>query len=279
MRHKIHSHDDSDNDHHGNGLITDIWGGPTWVSNFAIAFGYPLHPTDEQKQWYKNHFMSLAHVLPCRYCRDSYGMIIKTGDTELTDAVMESRGSLTRWFFKVREVVNRKLGVDYMIDYEDVIDKYESFRARCQTDSNNKSHVDYKTISFKKAHIVECPVISIEIIKPFFRLACLRKLDKKYFRFIKFVSSFRRPFSSLKKHPIWEKRNIFCKRHIEYMQEHNLPSVESSGIWVGTPTINELILMMFMCTRLNHVKLNECMQKVCLHPVYFEHLCEKKKLT
>jgi len=33
-----------------NGLITKIWGPPTWDCLHSFTFGYPVHPTDEQKK-------------------------------------------------------------------------------------------------------------------------------------------------------------------------------------------------------------------------------------
>ena len=42
-------------DNKNNGLITKIWGPAMWESIHCIAFGYPIEPTEEQKQNYKNY--------------------------------------------------------------------------------------------------------------------------------------------------------------------------------------------------------------------------------
>ena len=82
-------------DYKNNGLITKIWGQVGWIFNHSVTFGYPIQPTEEQKQQYKQYFISLGHVLPCRYCRESYHNFITSGPTALTDDVLESRESLT----------------------------------------------------------------------------------------------------------------------------------------------------------------------------------------
>ncbi len=35
-------------DYKHNGLITKIWGGPGWIFNHSVTFGYPINPTDVQ---------------------------------------------------------------------------------------------------------------------------------------------------------------------------------------------------------------------------------------
>ena len=37
-----------------NGLITKIWGPGAWEFLHSVTFGYPVSPTDEQKQYYKD---------------------------------------------------------------------------------------------------------------------------------------------------------------------------------------------------------------------------------
>lgn len=45
-------------DNKNNGLMTKIWGAHLWEGLHAIAFGYPIEPTEEQKSHYKNFFMN-----------------------------------------------------------------------------------------------------------------------------------------------------------------------------------------------------------------------------
>ena len=45
------------------------WGPGGWAFMHTITFNYPLNPTDDDKQHYKNFFQSLKYILPCNYCR------------------------------------------------------------------------------------------------------------------------------------------------------------------------------------------------------------------
>jgi hypothetical protein len=39
-----------------NGLITKIWGESAWIFGHSITFGYPINPSIEQRNNYKNYF-------------------------------------------------------------------------------------------------------------------------------------------------------------------------------------------------------------------------------
>ena len=47
-------------DNKNNGLITKIWGEHMWESIHCIAFGYPVEPTCEQKEQYKDFFIQIT---------------------------------------------------------------------------------------------------------------------------------------------------------------------------------------------------------------------------
>ena len=253
-------------DNRNNGLITKIWGSSTWTSNHAITFGYPVEPTDQQKKDYRTYFESLGKVLPCRYCRDSYNNFIVTDDTKLTDADLESREALTRWFYRVHNRVNNKLGVDYGVTYEDLVNRFESFRAKCgNTDPAVKgciSPLDYKAFSFKKLYQLDCPIISYEKIQPFLRLAQLRNLNRSLFRFVELADALNGDFAELKKSSCWEYRNKICQHFIKLMREEAIPSIEPGGKWQGTPTVPELILILFLCSNLNKDEIGKCMDTI-----------------
>ena len=246
-------------DYRNNGLITKIWGEAGWTFGHAITYGYPIEPTNEQKKEYKQYFISLGNVLPCRYCRESYKIFITEGETALTDEVLTNRRTLTKWFHGIHEAVNRKLDVDYGVSIKDIDEKYESFRARCgksiSTDKGCVAPLDYKAFSFKKLYYKDCPIIPLEIVKPFIKLARARSLDPIYFSYLDLVYELGGDFSRLKKQPSWEYRNKFCQQQIRYMRENAIPSVELEGPWTGTPTMDELKLLMFLSANLNRGEL------------------------
>lgn len=251
-------------DYKNNGLLTKVWGGPAWIFNHAITFGYPLKPTDEQKQLYRNYFISLGDVLPCKYCRDSYKKFISSGKTKLTDDVLTNRETLTKWFYYIHEKVNAKLEVDYGVTYEDLMEKYESFRAKCGAPTGTVKGcvvpIDYKAFSFKKLYCVDAPIIPLTTVKKFVNLARQRGLEEDYFALIDLASELDGNFDLLKKQECWYDRNEYCCKQIRYMRENGVLSIEKSGPWNGTPTIDELKLIMFLSSNLNRSELNKTLE-------------------
>lgn len=253
-------------DYKNNGLITKIWGSPAWIFNHAITFGYPLEPTNEQKQLYRNYFISLGDILPCRYCRDSYKKFISSGETELTDNVMTNRETLTKWFYKVHEAVNAKLEVTYGMTYEDLVDKYESCRAKCgkptKTAKGCVVPIDYKAFSFKKMYHIEAPIIPLEIVKKFMNLAHQRGLEKDHFGLIRLATELDGKIDLLRKQKCWYDRDEYCHKQIKFMRENGIMSIEDNGPWKGTPTIDELKLIMFLSSNLNRSELIQTLENL-----------------
>ena len=120
----------------GDGMMTSIWGPALWLTLHTISFNYPIEPTEEQKKYYYKYFKSLQYILPCRYCRENYEKNLKTHN--LTKAVMKNRESLSRWVYELHEIVNKNLGKNSGLTYEEVRDRYEHFRSRCLVDPKVK---------------------------------------------------------------------------------------------------------------------------------------------
>lgn len=261
------SHINQTDDNSNNGLITKIWGSPGWIFGHSVTFGYPIHPTDEQKKDYYDFFVSFGKVLPCKYCRQSYGEFISSGDTILNKNVLENRESLTKWFYRVHNAVNRKLGIDYGVSYEDVVKRYESFRAKCSKDINVKGCVaplDYKAQSYKNYYCVDAPIIPTEIIEPFVRLAKRRGMNDSNYCMVEFCNLLKNDISSVKKQSCWEARNQYCRKIIKYMREHAIPSVIENGPEKGLPTNEELKLILMFSSNLSKdelIKLSETVRQ------------------
>lgn len=119
-----------------NGLITKIWGPPSWKFLHSVTFGYPENPDDNHKKNYKRYFELVGDILPCGACRESYKRFINEGHTQLTDDVMKNRETFTRWFYNVHQRVNKKLEIDYGTKYEHVVARYENYRAKDRSNKN-----------------------------------------------------------------------------------------------------------------------------------------------
>lgn len=265
-------------DNKNNGLITKIWGESGWKFGHSVSFGYPLEPTDEQKSDYKDFYRLFGKVLPCKYCKESYAKFITEGNTELNDAVMENRHTLTLWFYNIHEAVNKKLGVDYGVSYEDVVIKFESFRAQCGPTNpvvpiqGCVSPLDYKAFSYKKLYQVDCPIFSVELSKPFVRLAKIRNIDSSLFTVYNLFLNSKEDFASIKKSENWTNRNYYCRKQIIYMRESGIASVETEGYWKDTPTIDELKLLLHLSSNLNKRELSNCIRKLMSKQKYLSRI-------
>ena len=252
-----------------NGMITKIWGPPTWISLHTITFGYPLNPTDEQKESYKKYFELIGDILPCKYCRISYKEFISDGCTQLTDDVMKNRHTLTRWMYDVHERVNKKLGIDYGITFDNVVKRYETYRAKCSNDIKEKGCVmplDKKSNSYKVAKERDCPIISLDLAQRFISYAQLRQLSDDDFFYVRHFNH-KTLASELdsKTSELWKTRNKKCRKLIEQMRLDGLPSIETSGQWKGFPTVHELKLILMMSTNIEKDKLINMVNTVPCH--------------
>lgn len=227
-----------------NGLITKIWGPSLWIGLHCITFGYPINPTNEQKENYKFFFEKLGDVLPCIHCRDSYKKFIKEENSILDNTALENRESLTKWLYNLHNKVNEKLGVDYGITFDMIKKKYEEYRAKCIDKKTDGCVIPLysKKKCYQEIKKKDCPIINYNIAIFFIDYALLRGIELKYFYFLN-------P-NIKKKSKKWEKRNIYCYKIISYMRENNIPSLEEKGLYKGLPTILELKLILALSTNI-----------------------------
>ena len=113
----------------GDGFLTSVWGSALWHSLHIMSFNYPVNPTKEDKEHYRDFVLSLEHVLPCKYCRQNLKTNFKS--MPLTMAVMKDRDSFSRYIYELHELVNRMLKKKSNLTYCDVRERYEHFRSRC----------------------------------------------------------------------------------------------------------------------------------------------------
>ena len=119
-----------------NGMMTKVWGPPGWLFLHCITFGYPFkidHKNKDhlmKKKYFRNFFHNLGHVLPCKYCRNSY---IEYMEELPIEDHLDDRKSITEWLYKMHNKINFKLGVpDCNIpSFAEIQNYYESFRAKC----------------------------------------------------------------------------------------------------------------------------------------------------
>lgn len=120
----------SDADYNSNdGMLTNVWGPGTWHFLHTMSFNYPVKPTHEQKQQYRDFVLSLRNVLPCGKCRKN--LVKNFAKHPLEMEHMASRETFSKYIYELHNVVNKMLHKPVNLSYEEVRDRYEHFRARC----------------------------------------------------------------------------------------------------------------------------------------------------
>jgi hypothetical protein len=113
----------------GDGMLTNVWGPSMWHYLHIMSFNYPVLPTEEQKNQYREFILLLQHVLPCKYCR--MNLVNNFKQLPITNEIMESRATFSKYIYDLHELVNTMLKKKSGLSYEDVRERYENFRARC----------------------------------------------------------------------------------------------------------------------------------------------------
>ncbi len=243
------------------GLITKIWGGCLWVGLHSITFGYPQNPTDDDKKNYKTFFTSLQYTLPCKFCRESYSKFISSGEVELTDDRLKSRETLTRWLYDLHNKVNQKLGVDYKVSFEDVVKRYESYRAKCIPDDKGcNMPLDLKAHAFENAIIKDCPVVDY-LLALKFKDYGLKRGVQEFNSLDTYYEYYQNKIHNIKCDK-WVERNKECRQIIQDIRINSKKALEEDGEYRGLPTIDELKLIAKLTTTLSIDKLEKVSNKL-----------------
>ena len=132
----------------GDGMLTSIWGPSMWHFLHTMSFNYPVNPSLEDKNNYREFILSLQYILPCKYCRQNLTNNLKIHPLSMDK--MKDRDSFSRYIYKLHETVNKMLGKKSGLSYCDVRERYEHFRSRC---TNEMPKVfDIKYIKNKNKH-------------------------------------------------------------------------------------------------------------------------------
>ena len=112
-----------------NGFSSNIFGPPLWLFLHIISFNYPMNPTIDDKNNYRNFILNLQNVLPCKTCRENLTKNFK--QLPLTMKDMESRETFSKYIYNLHNVINKMLHKRVHITYDEVKNKYEDYRAKC----------------------------------------------------------------------------------------------------------------------------------------------------
>ena len=124
----------TESDYNSNdGMLTTVWGPSVWHMLHTMSFNYPVEPTNDDKQHYRDFILSLKYVLPCGKCRKNLHKNFKKLPLEMKD--MASRDSFSRYIYNLHELINTMLKKQSGLSYEVVRERYEHFRSRCTSSS------------------------------------------------------------------------------------------------------------------------------------------------
>lgn len=98
-----------------------IWGPPTWFFLHSVTLGYPVKPTDIDKQNIKEFFESVGKILPCGKCKDNYKKHLSK--LPLNETVLSSRDNLVKWLIDVHNEVNIATNKS-ILNYDQAIENF-----------------------------------------------------------------------------------------------------------------------------------------------------------
>ncbi len=107
---------------------------PIWFSMHMISLDYPIDPTREDSEKYRNWFLLQLQVLPCSACRENVKEALKKSKWDpIVD--MANRTAFAKAVWALHRQVNIQLGKPN-IEFEDMCEYYEQLRASsCNTES------------------------------------------------------------------------------------------------------------------------------------------------
>jgi len=131
----------------GDGMLTTVWGPSLWHYLHVMSFNYPISPTLQEKQYYKNFVLNLQNVLPCKYCRINLKNNLKKNPLKMCH--LKNRHAFSYYIYNLHEIVNKMLNKKSNLTFCQVRDRYENFRSRC-TSSSKTIQNENKLFNFVK---------------------------------------------------------------------------------------------------------------------------------
>ncbi len=97
-----------------------VWGKHGWFFLHSITMGYPDHPTNTDRDKYRNFFYNIGSVLPCNKCQINYRKHMEQIPIE---PALINRSKLVEWLINIHNLTNRDTGKKEL-SYAEVIKIY-----------------------------------------------------------------------------------------------------------------------------------------------------------
>ena len=102
-----------------NNIKPCFWGKKYWGTLFSMAAVYPTNPDKDYIKSVRLFLLSLRNTLPCSGCRESYTNFTSQPDTNvMSDEYFTSRDNFITFMYRLRNKVNKKVGLEYNITKE-----------------------------------------------------------------------------------------------------------------------------------------------------------------
>lgn len=139
------------------GMNVNFWGKILWSFLHTVSFSIdPIETSEETREQLHAFLMSLKYILPCKACRDNYAKNLEMVDYN-RDCLL-NRKTFSMFVYRLHNCVNKMLGKDCHMTYNQVRDRYEIFRARCV----NETPIIPKYSSTAKEQGCEIPMTGIK---------------------------------------------------------------------------------------------------------------------
>jgi hypothetical protein len=102
-------------------MDASVWGPPLWDSLFSICFR--MTQNEASLRHCEDMMKRLRYTIPCKHCRRSYNEFVRKHPI-----IFESFGTPSKWLWKCKDNVNRKLQKPYK-SYPDVEKRFTTFHS------------------------------------------------------------------------------------------------------------------------------------------------------
>ena len=116
-------------------LGPDFWGPHAWKFIHIVALAYPVNPTQQEKNNYRQFYTIIGDIIPCHFCRDHYKEHIKKNP--ITDDILSNRKNLLHWTIDIHNEVNKITGKN-VYDYDTAVQLI-------QQDTNQPTNINNNT--------------------------------------------------------------------------------------------------------------------------------------
>lgn len=105
-----------------------IWGRHIWFTIHYTALGYPIQPSEDDKNNAHTFYLTMGKILPCIKCRNNFAEHIEK--LALDDTVLASRNNLFAWTVALHNEVNRATGKPVEWTVEQALEFYKNYTGK-----------------------------------------------------------------------------------------------------------------------------------------------------